>query len=197
MRLIVGLGNPGKKYDGTRHNAGKMLVQSLARHFEKTLERKTRDQSLLAQVEWEGESVLLAVPETYMNLSGESVGLLLRHWQVDRSRELLVIVDDAALPFGKFRLRAKGSDGGHNGLRSINLALATSHYPRLRVGVAPPAESLSKSWKNSGVLLEDFLLSKFSSEEKKNFELIWQKGFQACHLWVTASMASAMNAVNP
>lgn len=197
MRLIVGLGNPGKKYSYTRHNVGRMLVEALARHFGKTLEKRTKVQSSLTQVQWDNEPVLLAVPETYMNVSGTCVELLIRNFSIQPSRELLVIVDEAALPFGKFRLREKGSDGGHNGLKSINLALATSHYPRLRVGIAPPEGKTSKSWQNSGEPLEEYVLSDFDSGEKKRLDGIWQKGFEACHLWVTQSMASAMNAVNP
>ncbi len=137
MRLIVGLGNPGAEYEGTRHNLGFMLVDRLAQAAKREVKR-TECRALVGRAELEGELVELVKPQTYMNLSGESVACLARKREGFRpAQDLIVISDDLALPFGAIRLRARGSSGGHNGLKSIIAQLKTEEFVRLRVGIQP------------------------------------------------------------
>jgi PTH1 family peptidyl-tRNA hydrolase len=137
MVLIVGLGNPGKEYEWSRHNLGFMLIDKLA--AEAGVEVKRRDcQALVGRGEIEGRMVELVKPQTYMNLSGEAVACLLRkHNQSDPEAILIVISDDLALPVGKIRIRARGSAGGHNGLKSIIGSIGTDEFTRLRIGIQP------------------------------------------------------------
>ncbi len=133
--LIVGLGNPGVPYEKTRHNLGFMLVDLLAKEAQ-TQVKRDECRALVGRAEIENRMIELAKPQTYMNLSGESVGCLLK--KPDRSIEkLIVISDDLALPLGKIRLRPQGSHGGHNGLRSIIDCLKTDEFVRLRIGILP------------------------------------------------------------
>ena len=133
--LIVGLGNPGAAYEGTRHNLGFVLIDLLA-YEAQTQVKRDECRSLIGRGEIEGERAELAKPQTFMNLSGEAVSCLLK--KTGRSVEkLIVISDDLALPFGKIRLRPRGSHGGHNGLRSIIDCLKTSDFIRLRIGIMP------------------------------------------------------------
>ena len=137
MFLIVGLGNPGKEYEWSRHNLGFMLIDKLAGAA--GFDVKLREcQSRVGRGEIEGRTVKLVKPQTYMNLSGEAVACLFAKHQLDEPGEkLIVISDDLALPFGKIRIRAKGSAGGHNGLKSIIGALGTNEFTRLRIGIQP------------------------------------------------------------
>jgi PTH1 family peptidyl-tRNA hydrolase len=137
QRLIVGLGNPGKEYEWTRHNLGFMLIDklSLGTGIEKY---RGECQALVARGEIEGCTVKLVKPQTYMNLSGEAVACLLaKHKLTEPGDNLIVVCDDLALPFGKIRIRARGSAGGHNGLKSIIEAVGTSEFTRLRIGIQP------------------------------------------------------------
>jgi len=135
--LIVGLGNPGKEYEWTRHNLGFMLIDKLATQAGIEVNRR-ECQSLVASGEIEDCRVKLVKPQTYMNLSGEAVGCLAaRHKLTEPGENLIVISDDLALPFGKIRIRARGSAGGHNGLKSIIATLGTNEFTRLRIGIQP------------------------------------------------------------
>lgn len=135
--LVVGLGNPGKEYEWTRHNLGFMLVDLLARQ-EHTEVKRAECQALLGRAEIEGNRIELVKPQTFMNLSGESVACLMRKRSgFNPASELLVVVDDLALPLGAIRLRPRGSSGGHNGLKSIARYLQTEDYLRLRIGIRP------------------------------------------------------------
>src|SRR5918911_3339619 len=136
MRLIVGLGNPGAEYEWTRHNLGFMLVARLARASGRDVKRG-ECRALVGRSELEGEPVELVKPQTYMNLSGEAVACLAQKRGLDLRRDLIVISDDLALPFGTLRLRPRGSAGGHNGLKSIIGALKTDEFIRLRIGIQP------------------------------------------------------------
>jgi PTH1 family peptidyl-tRNA hydrolase len=135
--LIVGLGNPGKEYEWSRHNLGFMLIDKLAGVA--GFDVKLREcQSRVGRGEIEGRTVKLVKPQTYMNLSGEAVACLFaKHKLAEPGEKLIVISDDLALPFGKIRIRAKGSAGGHNGLKSIIGALGTNEFTRLRIGIQP------------------------------------------------------------
>ncbi len=135
--LIVGLGNPGKEYEWSRHNLGFMLIDKLS--ADAGIAKYRREcQALVARGEIAGGAITVVKPQTYMNLSGEAVGCLLaRHELPEPGENLIVISDDLALPFGKIRIRARGSAGGHNGLKSIIGALGTNEFTRLRIGIQP------------------------------------------------------------
>jgi PTH1 family peptidyl-tRNA hydrolase len=136
-RLIIGLGNPGAEYEWTRHNLGFMLVDWLAREAGAKVKRK-ECRALVGRSELEGAAVELVKPQTYMNLSGESVACLVARHELKREASgIIVVSDDLALPFGRIRLRARGSAGGHNGLKSIIAALRTDEFIRLRIGIQP------------------------------------------------------------
>ena len=134
--MIVGLGNPGKDYAGTRHNVGRMIVESLAGRYATALNR-TKFNSHLGEIRIDGQKVLLLAPNTFMNLSGRAVMAAIAYFGID-PQETLVICDDMDLPVGKLRLRAQGGAGGHNGLASIQQALGAQDYNRLRVGIGRP-----------------------------------------------------------
>lgn len=136
MKLIVGLGNPGAEYEFTRHNLGFLLIDLLA---ERAGCRVTRpeDQAHVGRGRLSGVDVVLAKPQTYMNLSGDSVKGLVARYDVAAGEDLVVAVDDVAIPFGRIRIRRGGGAGGHNGLKSINARLGTQEYPRVRLGIAP------------------------------------------------------------
>jgi PTH1 family peptidyl-tRNA hydrolase len=137
MRLIVGLGNPGPEYEWSRHNLGFMLIDKLASETDATVKRR-ECHSLVGSAQLEGERVRLVKPQTFMNLSGEAVGCLVaKHLLEEVARQLVVISDDLALPFGTIRLRARGSAGGHKGLKSIIGALGTNEFIRIRLGIQP------------------------------------------------------------
>jgi PTH1 family peptidyl-tRNA hydrolase len=137
MRLIVGLGNPGREYEWSRHNLGFMLIDKLA--ADTGIDVKRREcQSLVGRSEIEGCPVKLVKPQTYMNLSGAAVACLLaKHNAAEAGEKLIVISDDLALPFGTIRIRARGSAGGHKGLKSIIEAIGTNEFTRLRIGIQP------------------------------------------------------------
>jgi PTH1 family peptidyl-tRNA hydrolase len=184
MKIVVGLGNPGKKYDGTRHNVGYAVVDALAEgpgvsSFQNRFE---------AQVaEWrEGEEkVLLMKPETFMNLSGKAVRQALDFYQLP-VEELLVVCDDINLPLGKLRFRARGTHGGHNGLRDIQSHLGTTEYARLRIGVdAPPEEGAV-----------DYVLGRFRPSEKPVIRDAIEAGAAGVVLWVRQGIEPCMNQYN-
>ncbi len=187
MKLIIGLGNPGVKYSRTRHNAGRLLVEKIAASHGKTFKSERSCKSLTSSLEWENQQVLLALPETFMNLSGEAVRALAKFYKADTARDVLVVVDEVALPLGTLRFRASGSDGGHNGLKSIQECLGGENYPRLRVGVGGPGEH---------VALEDYVLQPFEAGEKARLEEVLARGIEACRLWLTQPAERVMNAVN-
>ena len=137
MKLIVGLGNPGREYAATRHNIGFMVADRLARELGVAVEKKMF-KALVGQGRINGEKVALAKPQTYMNLSGEAVGALL-NWHKLAAGDLIVIYDDLDLPPGKLRIRPEGGPGGHKGMQSIIQALGTENFTRVRVGIGRPA----------------------------------------------------------
>jgi len=166
--LIVGLGNPGPEYEMTRHNAGFMVIDALADRFRVNLKRE-ECHSLIGRAEIAASDTELVKPQTFMNLSGEAVGCLLG--KPDRTKaELIVIVDDFALPFGSLRIRPKGSHGGHNGLRSIIGHLKTQEFTRVRIGIGvnyPIADPTH------------FVLGRFSLEERSQLAEVIDKAASA------------------
>jgi len=189
VRLIVGLGNPGREYADSRHNIGFQCLTLFARrHGIPIIERRLR--SRIGRGEVGGQSVILAKPHTYMNRSGEAVRALLRHFQLS-APDLLVIYDDLDLPVGKIRLRPRGSAGGHNGVKSIIACLGTEDFPRLRVGIAPEAGDQDGYIRTPG-----FVLSSFSPQERALITEVRQRVADAVYCVLAEGLEAAMNRYN-
>jgi PTH1 family peptidyl-tRNA hydrolase len=184
--LIVGLGNPGDKYDGTRHNIGFACLAHLARQH--SLEfRGKRANARLAEGRIAGQRVVLARPQTYMNLSGQAVSGLRSWYKIDPASQLLVIYDDLDLPFGKLRLRQRGSAGTHNGMKSIIGQLGSQEFARLRVGIdRPPPQWDTKA----------YVLGRFSKEEQAAIPDLYERVADAIELVLREGITTAMNQVN-
>jgi len=196
MKLIVGLGNPGPEYVRTRHNIGRRLIEAIAAKEKVSLASKKALKAAWASVTWSGETVHLAYPLTYMNLSGTPVGALVAHFGIKSLQDILIVVDDVALPFGRLRLRGEGSSGGHNGLVSIEENLGIREYPRLRIGIGLRDSRAAPMSAGSGELLKDYVLSTFDSDEEKGMEKLFEKGGEACRSWALMSLEACMNRVN-
>ena len=185
MKLIVGLGNPGSKYDGTRHNVGFDVVDECARRRGLTFESCPAE-ALMARERGPDARLILAKPMTFMNLSGEAVGTLSRYYRVDRA-DILVVADDANLPLGRLRARPEGSDGGHNGLRSVIDAFGTQEFPRLRVGVGRGESDRE---------LVDHVLSRFEADERGKIEELVTRAADAAGVFVEEDILTVMNRFN-
>jgi len=185
MKLVVGLGNPGKRYDGTRHNVGFVIVDQLAK-VPGVGSFQDRFDADLAEWHEDGEKVLLMKPQTFMNLSGRSVRQAVDFYQLEHE-DLLVICDDMALPLGKLRFRARGTHGGHNGLRDIQSHLGTTDYARLRLGVDVPDEQRDAV---------DHVLGKFKPSEKPVIEDAVSLAVQAVAMWAKQGIQKCMNQYN-
>ena len=185
MKLIVGLGNPGRRYRGTRHNVGWDVIARLAA---RAGIRVNEDEGFaeVGRGAIGTSRVLLARPYTYMNVSGEAVRDLRRRHRL-RPEDILIIVDDIDLPLGRLRLRAGGSAGGHNGLKSIIDALGTTEFPRLRVGIGRPPR---------GVDPADFVLTRFTAEEQPMVGEALERAADAVETAVTEGLPAAMNRFN-
>jgi peptidyl-tRNA hydrolase, PTH1 family len=175
--LIVGLGNPGAKYDGTRHNFGFMALDAALAAWGGQWKTEKTWKALTAKTRVADDTVLLVKPQTYMNLSGDSVGPLARYYQLPPEK-VLVVVDDINLPFGRMRYRASGSAGGHNGLKSIEQHLGTSQYPRLRLGVGLQGEAEP---------LVNHVLSSFTPDENQAIPAILTHAVYVMAAWFTLS----------
>lgn len=186
MKLIVGLGNPGRKYRNTRHNIGFMVVDELlARHGFK-LDRKKFKGDYCMEV-LNGQKVIFLEPQTYMNLSGNAVRPLMDYYGVE-TENLLVIYDDLDLPTGKIRLRAKGGHGGHNGMRSLIEHLGTKDFNRIRFGVGRPENAMP---------VVDYVLQRFAKEEQDVIQASIEKSADACEEWISGkSFLEVMNEYN-
>ncbi|MCY2952071.1 MAG: aminoacyl-tRNA hydrolase [Planctomycetota bacterium] len=198
MKLVVGLGNPGGQYLRTRHNIGFEVVDALAQRLGWI---RSRDQFvLLAKSKFDGlvmnglvglasgesEKVLLLKPMTYMNLSGQSVQAAKAFFQI-LERDVMVVLDDLALPCGKLRMRPGGSNGGHNGLRDIERALGTSEYSRLRIGLdAPPPRMAGR----------DYVLGRATDEQRKRLDPAVDRAAEAIVMWMEKGIESAMSRFN-
>ncbi len=186
MKLIVGLGNPGLEYAKTRHNVGFQCLDYLAARHNITFGKKNM-KAIWGKGVLAGKEVILAKPQTFMNLSGQSVGEIVRFFKIDPKQDLLVIYDDLDLPVGKLRLRPNGSSGGQNGLRNILDLLGTLEVPRLRVGIGRPRLGTAR----------DRVLNEFSREEQPVMEEIYRRVELAVLTWLTDGMEAAMNRFNP
>jgi PTH1 family peptidyl-tRNA hydrolase len=184
LKLVVGLGNPGPRYQGTRHNVGYELVDLLARGGPGSSFTK-RFEGQLAETEIGYRRVLLLKPETFMNLSGRSVGQAVRFYKLPAS-DLLVVCDDLSLPVGRLRIRPGGSDGGQKGLRDIAAHLGTDQFPRLRIGIGDKGE----------IDAADFVLSRFRSHDRALIQDTLILASQAVAVWVTQGIDAAMNQFN-
>jgi PTH1 family peptidyl-tRNA hydrolase len=184
MKVVVGLGNPGGRYAGTRHNIGYMVIDYLA-ESPRAGRFQSRFQGLIAELIEEGEKILLVKPETFMNLSGRCVREVLDFYQVPVA-DLLVVCDDINLPLGKLRVRARGSDGGQKGLRDIRNHLGTDEYARLRVGIDTPGEADAA----------DYVLSRFRPSEKPVIEEAVRIAGEAVIYWVRHGVEACMNRYN-
>lgn len=183
--LIVGLGNPGKAYEQTRHNIGFRLVHAFAEAHGMQFKDAEHLSGQLATGCIGDKKVLSLLPMTYMNSSGEAVRRCVDYFKVP-IEHLIVVCDDVALPTAQLRLRSKGSDGGHNGLHSIETHLNTQYYARLRVGVGAPIDEI----------LSDYVLGRFSEEEAKLMEDVTQKVIDVLDVWVGFGIAKAMQLAN-
>ena len=185
MRAIIGLGNPGEDYAGTRHNVGFWVVSLLARRYNLSLNRH-RYHARYGEGSIRGVPVLLAQPMTYMNRSGEAVRALLHAYALT-PQQMLIVYDDIALPLGTLRLRPRGSAGGHNGMRSIIDAIGTEEFPRLRIGIGAPPE---------GVDPADYVLSPFEESEKPLMRQMLEIAADACEAWLIEPIERVMSRFN-
>ncbi len=182
--LIAGLGNPGPEYKYTRHNAGFLVADALAEALDTSFRPDRYAQ--VAEARYRGKKIVIIKPQTYMNLSGKAV----RYWMQKAKTEpgnLLVISDDLNIPFGQIRLRAKGSDGGHNGLKDIIKTLQTQAFPRMRIGIGKnfaPGEQI------------DYVLDKWTEEEMKRLPGILDKAVEATGVFLREGIQAAMNRFN-
>ena len=187
MRLIVGLGNPGAAYAWTRHNLGFLLIDKLAAAAGVAVKRR-ECRSLVGSGTVEGEHVRLVKPQTFMNLSGEAVACLLAKAEVaDPAKSLLVISDDLALPFGTIRLRARGSAGGHNGLKSIIASIGTNEFVRLRIGIQPEHPVTNA---------KAFVLEQFRKSQQPEVEEILERSAEAVNTLLRDGISKAMSIYN-
>ena len=184
--LIVGLGNPGADFAQTRHNAGFLLVEKLAANWKCGWANERRFAARIAKAERGGRKVLLGEPQTFMNLSGESVGALAKFYQLPL-KQILVAVDDADLPFGEIRLRASGSSGGHHGLESIEQHLASREFARLRIGIGRKVGARE---------ITNHVLGKFDSAENALLEEVLVRASGQIECWLAVGIEKAMSQFN-
>ncbi|MHC0551449.1 aminoacyl-tRNA hydrolase [Salinicoccus sp. CNSTN-B1] len=185
MKCIIGLGNPGKKYDGTRHNIGFMVIDHLA--YDLGIELSNKKFKCHFGVGYhKGQKVMLVKPQTFMNLSGEGVRPLLDYYNIE-TEDILVLYDDLDLPVGRLRLRQKGSGGGHNGIKSLNQHLGTEKYNRIRIGIDRPAPGSS---------IPNYVLDKFPKAEHKLLDKVIQRSGAASAAFVTDPFQEIMTEYN-
>ena len=186
MFIIAGLGNPTKEYEGTRHNVGFDVIDRLSEKYNIAVDTK-KHRAFIGKGMIAGQKVILAKPQTYMNLSGESIRSLLDYYKVDEEHELLVIYDDVSLGVGQLRIRAKGSPGGHNGIKNIIAHLGGQVFPRIKIGVGekPPKYDLA-----------DYVLGHFSKAEKILMDEGYDNAVRAVEMIVSGDIEGAMNEYN-
>jgi PTH1 family peptidyl-tRNA hydrolase len=185
MKIVVGLGNPGPKYEGTRHNVGFRVIDELSQRLGAGKPRQ-RFEAAVSEGTLAAEKILLAAPQTYMNESGRSVRQLVDFFGLQLS-DLLIVCDDFNLELARLRLRAAGSAGGQKGLADIIRKLATEEFPRLRIGIGRPPEHMDGS---------DFVLSKFKRGEQQSVDDAVTRAAEGVELWVRLGIGPAMNRMN-
>ncbi|MRS26076.1 aminoacyl-tRNA hydrolase [Bacillus sp. RIT694] len=185
MKLIVGLGNPGREYELTRHNIGFMAIDELAKRWNISLNEQ-KFKGIFGAGFVNGEKVMLLKPLTYMNLSGESIRPLMDYYKID-VEDFVVLYDDLDIPVGKLRLRMKGSAGGHNGVKSTISHLGTQEFQRIRMGIDRP---------KNGMKVVDYVLGRFTSEEIPDVSHSIEKAADACEEWLNKPFLQIMNTFN-
>ena len=185
MKLIVGLGNPGREYELTRHNIGFMAIDELAKRWNISLNEQ-KFKGVFGAGFVNGEKVILLKPLTYMNLSGESIRPLMDYYKID-VEDFVVMYDDLDIPVGKLRLRMKGSAGGHNGVKSTISHLGTQEFQRIRMGIDRP---------KNGMKVVDYVLGRFTSEEIPDVNHSIEKAADACEEWLNKPFLQIMNTFN-
>jgi PTH1 family peptidyl-tRNA hydrolase len=187
LHLIAGLGNPGAKYARTRHNIGFQLLELLSRRWRVTWANEKKFLAMTARCERDGRTALLELPQTFMNASGEAVKAMMAFYQVPLNR-LLVAVDDADLPLGEIRLRARGSSGGHHGLESIEQQLGSREFARLRLGIGRTDDGRRE--------IAGYVLAPFTAEESAVVEQVLAKAASQVECWLESGIEKAMNQFN-
>ena len=185
MHIIVGLGHPTRQYEGTRHNVGFETIDKIAREYGISVDTK-KHKALIGRGMIGFEKVILAKPQTYMNLSGESVRELMDFYKVE-PEQIIIIYDDVSLAVGQLRIRERGSAGGHNGIKSIIAHMGTQAFPRIRVGVGEKP----KEWD-----LADYVLGRYGSEDRKIMDEAQKTAAQAVKLMVEGDVSGAMTRFN-
>ena len=190
MKVILGLGNPGREYAATRHNVGWWLIDHLADVWHLDGWKKDGNAVSSSGVV-AGQKVKLVKPQTFMNLSGQALRNYVRRPFWSAAKDLLVVVDEVQLPAGRFRIRARGSAGGHNGLKSVEQALGGQEYPRLRIGVGPSEE-------RKGIYgdLADFVLAPFARDEREDVLALLPQLTETAETWLKDGVEKAMNLHN-
>ncbi|BDF33478.1 peptidyl-tRNA hydrolase [Lachnospiraceae bacterium] len=186
MFIIAGLGNPTLQYEGTRHNVGFDVIDTIADKYNISVDYR-KNRAYVGKGIIAGQKVLLAKPQTYMNLSGESIRALVDYYKVDEETELLVIYDDVSLGVGQLRIRKKGSAGGHNGIKSIISCLGTDIFPRIKVGVGEKPKRYD---------LADYVLGHFSRAEREMMEEGYRHAAEAVEMIAAGDIDAAMNEYN-
>ncbi len=187
MKLIVGLGNPGGIYTNSRHNIGFKVVRALAKARNLTLKKDSGAPALSAKFKIDKQSVVLAMPLVFMNLSGLAVSGLLKKYKIDLY-DLLVVCDDLDLEFGRLKIKQEGSSGGHRGLESIISSLGKKNFNRLRIGIDRPRPRLETA---------EYVLSGFTRQEKERLLETIDKAVDCCLAWVSEGITKSMNIFNP
>lgn len=187
----MGLGNPGPSYAKTRHNIGRRLIEFLAEKSAVSPKSEKSLKSHLVEIKKGPVPFCVAYPDLYMNQSGDAVLALVEHFYLDSKSDLLVVSDEAALPFGRLRLRGSGTDGGHKGLRSVEEKLGTQTYARLRIGIGP-----TDAEKETEETLEEYVLNPFSAQEERALQGILEHAAEGCFRWMSEPLEKAMNWIN-
>ena len=186
MKLIVGLGNIGPKYTFTRHNAGFMLADSIALNENLTFRENSRLKCFMTNLVTGTNDYLIIKPTTFMNLSGEAVRAVVDYYKID-IKDILIVYDDISLELGKIRFRANGSDGGHNGIKSIIQSIGTDKFDRLKVGVGPVPEHIP---------IDSFVLSNFTPDELKNISKMGKIAVDVVDCWFREGIEKTQNKYN-
>ena len=183
--LIAGLGNPGREYKASRHNIGFMLVSHLAEELGVTFSR-VQSKALVTKIEYQGSRLILAKPQTYMNLSGQAIGSLVKFYKIEFDH-LLVVYDDVDLPYGRIRMRPSGGSAGQKGMRSIIDQLGTQEFPRMRLGIGRPPGSKGAA---------SYVLRDFSGEDAEFLPSVLDRGVEAVLTYIREDLTTAMNLYN-
>jgi len=187
VKLTIGLGNPGRAYADSRHNAGFTVVKALAKKYKAVLKKDFAISSLSAKIKIAGQNIVLSVPLTFMNLSALAVKPLVKKYKIGLN-DLLVVCDDLDLEFGRLKIRASGASAGHRGVQSIIDSLKKEDFARLRIGIGRPT--------HKDLETADYVLSPFTKKEKEGLREIIERAAECCESWVTRGVTETMNAFN-